>query len=55
MDIESAERVKVLTALAIGRIGTPVLVRFLPGLLQDKSKFVRLAAAKAVLQCVKSG
>jgi len=55
MDRESAERVKVLTALAIGRIGTPVLRQFLPGLLKDKSKFVRLAAAKAVLQCVKSG
>jgi HEAT repeat protein len=55
MDRDSAERVKVLTALAIGRIGTPALTELLPGLLNDNSKFVRLTAAKAVLQCLKRG
>ena len=46
------ERVRVLTALAIGEIGTDSLLPFLPQLLQDESKFVRLAAAKAVFQYV---
>jgi len=46
------ERVKVLTALAIGEIGTDNLLAFLPQLLQDESKFVRLATAKAVFQYV---
>ena len=45
------EQVNVLTALAIGRIGTTALRRFLPQLLQNESKFVRIAAAKAVFQC----
>ena len=45
------ERVNVLTALAIGQIGTPSLVKFLPQLLKNESKFVRIAAAKAVFQC----
>jgi len=47
-DKKSLEFVNVLTALAIGRIGTPRLTRFLPQLLQNESKFVRIAAAKAV-------
>ena len=42
------ERVNVLTALAIGQIGTESVMRYLPEFLNDKSKFVRLAAAKAV-------
>ena len=46
------ERVKVLTALAIGEIGTESLLAFLPQLLQDESKFVRLATAKGVFQYV---
>jgi len=29
------------------------LTKFLPQLLQNESKFVRIAAAKAVLQCTK--
>jgi len=41
-------------ALAIGRIGTPSLKKFLPQLLKDPSKLVRIAAAKAVLQCTKT-
>jgi HEAT repeat protein len=46
------ERVNVRTALAIGRIGTARLTRFLPRLLKDESKSVRIAAAKAVFQCM---
>ncbi len=49
---DSLVRVNVLTALAIGQIGTPPLTKFLPHFLKDKSKFVRIAAAKAVFQCV---
>ena len=45
------ERIKVLTSLAIGRICLPSVTRYLPELLKDSSKSVRLAAAKAVLQC----
>lgn len=51
MDEEGAERVKVWTALAIGEIGTEAVTKFLPLLLKDKSKFVRIAAAKAVFMC----
>jgi HEAT repeat protein len=51
MDSKGRERVTVLTALAIGEIGTESLTRFLPQLLKDQSEFVRIAAAKAVLQC----
>jgi len=45
------ERVNVLTALAIGRICTPALRKYLPELMKDKSKSVRIAAAKAVFMC----
>ena len=48
---EELERIRVLTALAIGRIGTPYLARYLPRMLKDESKSVRIAAAKAVFQC----
>jgi len=50
LDEKSRERTYVLTALAIGQIGTPSLAKFLPQLLKNESKFVRIAAAKAVLQ-----
>ncbi len=50
MDEQDAERVNVLTALAIGQIRTANLTKYLPKLLNDRSKFVRLAAAKAVFQ-----
>jgi HEAT repeat protein len=50
LDEKSRERTYVLTALAIGQIGTPHLAKFLPPLLKNESKFVRIAAAKAVLQ-----
>jgi HEAT repeat protein len=47
---QDLERVYVLSALAIGRIQTPPLRKFLPSLLENDSKMVRIAAAKAVLQ-----
>ncbi|MBN2182745.1 MAG: HEAT repeat domain-containing protein [Sedimentisphaerales bacterium] len=50
MDPVAKERVYVLSALAIGRIGTPKLTEYLPELMKNESKFVRLAAAKAVFQ-----
>lgn len=49
MDPTSAERVRVWTALAIGNVSTTALLRRLPGMLQDPSNSVRLAAAKGVL------
>ena len=51
LDNKDLERIKVLTALAIGQIRTDSLKKFLPQLLKDQSKFVRIAAAKAVFQC----
>lgn len=48
LDPQSRERLNVRTALAIGRIGTPSLTRFLPTFLRDESKMVRIAAAMAV-------
>jgi len=53
MNQAELERVNVLTALAIGQIRTAKLTRFLPQLLGNKSKLVRLATAKAVFQCQK--
>ncbi len=49
-DPQSQERIKVLTALAIGEIGTPTATKRLPSLMHDSAKVVRLAAAKAVLR-----
>jgi HEAT repeat protein len=51
LDKRDMERVKVLAALAIGQIGTKPVTKYLPQLLQNESKFVRIAAAKAVFQC----
>ena len=45
------ERINILTALAIGSIDTNELTAFLPDFLENKSQFVRIAAAKAVFQC----
>jgi HEAT repeat protein len=50
-EAQAQQRVKILTALAIGEIGTESLKKYLPRLLADPSKPVRLAAAKAILQC----
>jgi HEAT repeat protein len=51
LDREAIERANMLTALAIGEICTPDLEKNLPQLLKNESKFVRIAAAKAVFQC----
>lgn len=51
LDEGALERTYVLTAMAIGRICTPDLTKYLPELLKDESKSVRIAAAKAVLLC----
>lgn len=53
LDKKGLKRVNVLTALAIGQIGTAAVTKFLPQLLENESKFVRIAAAKAVFQCAK--
>jgi HEAT repeat protein len=50
MDRVARERVNVMVALAIGHIGTPTLTKYLPQLLKNESKYVRIAAAKAVFQ-----
>jgi HEAT repeat protein len=47
-DFQTRERINVLTALAIGEIGTQNVTKFLPELMKNESPFVRLAAAKAV-------
>ena len=39
----------MLAGLTIGEIGTEKLTKYLPPLLQDPSRKVRLAAAKATL------
>jgi len=53
LDREGYERIMVFTAFAIGRIGTEDVTRYLPKLIEDESKVVRLAAAQAVLQTTK--
>jgi HEAT repeat protein len=50
LDQPGQERVMVLTALAIGRLGTPKVTGYLPKLLKSDSPLVRLAAAQAVLE-----
>jgi len=52
-DIKANENRNVLAALAIGRIGTPGLTKFLPSLLKNDSKAVRLGAAQSVLMLAK--
>ncbi len=51
MDKYDLQRANMRAALAIGQIGTKSLTKYLPQLLKDESKFVRIAAAKAVFQC----
>jgi HEAT repeat protein len=50
MDRIARERVNVMAALAIGHLRTPGLAKYLPQLLKNESKYVRIAAAKAVFQ-----
>jgi HEAT repeat protein len=54
MDQTDRQRVHMRTALAIGEIGTKALTNHLPQLLNDDSKLVRLAAAKAVFRVRKA-
>jgi HEAT repeat protein len=49
---EDLERINVFTALAIGEICTPSVRKFLPQLLGNESKTVRIAAAKGVFGCL---
>ena len=51
MEPKDKQRLKVLAALAIGEICTKRLAKYLPILLDDESKIVRVAAAKAILRC----
>ena len=53
MEKEDIEIANMRVALAIGQIGTKSLVKYLPQLLKDESKSVRIAAAKAAFQCAK--
>lgn len=48
-DKDARERVMVLAALAIGRIDNQAVTGYLPRLIEDESKLVRLAAAQAAL------
>jgi HEAT repeat protein len=50
MDAQGQQRIKTLAALAIGEIAAERPAKYLPQLLQDPSRVVRLAAAKAVLR-----
>lgn len=54
LDKQDLARTYMGAALAIGQIGTPSLKKYLPLLLKNQSKIVRIAAAKAVLQCTKT-
>jgi HEAT repeat protein len=54
MEAQDIMRINMRVALAIGQIGAPSVKKYLPQLLKDQSKLVRIAAAKAVLQCTKA-
>jgi len=49
LDAVSANRANVLAAMAIGRIGSDSLSKFLPKFMNSKSKEVQLSAAQSVL------
>ncbi|MHC4124257.1 MAG: HEAT repeat domain-containing protein [Planctomycetota bacterium] len=51
MNKQDMERINILTALAIGRIATSSLTCYLPELIENESKYVRIAAAAAVFHC----
>ncbi|MHC4843280.1 MAG: HEAT repeat domain-containing protein [Planctomycetota bacterium] len=53
MDEQDRQRILVLSTLAIGQIKSEKLIQYLPTLLEDPEKKVRIAAAKAVFLCVK--
>ena len=48
-NLDKTSMANTIATMAIGRIGGPSLTRFLPRLLQSKSKEVRLSAAQSVL------
>ena len=50
MSSGDSARIRVRAALAIGQIGSAKLKPYLPELLSDESKLVRIAASKAVLE-----
>ncbi len=50
-DAEEKARIQTLAASATGQIRTDALKKYLPELLKNESRIVRLAAAKAILQC----
>lgn len=52
LDAKDKERIYLRTALAIGQVRTAATGKFLPQLLANESKFVRIAAAKAVFQYI---
>jgi len=51
MEKQDIYRIKTRAAMAIGQIRTKSLKKYLPQLLKNESKFVRIAAAKATFQC----
>ncbi|MHC4187996.1 MAG: HEAT repeat domain-containing protein [Planctomycetota bacterium] len=53
LDQESRQRTFVLTASAIGQIRSENLIQYLPKLINNPEKRVRIAAAKAVFLCAK--
>ncbi len=50
LDDKEAEQVYMMAALAIGQIRSGSLSKYLAELLKNESKFVRISAAKAILQ-----
>jgi HEAT repeat protein len=50
LEPQEQQRIRVFAARAIGRLASPGTTKYLPQLLDDPSKSVRLAAARAVLQ-----
>jgi HEAT repeat protein len=51
MDKQSLERLNMQTCNAIGQMCSQDVTGYLPGFMTSESKFVRIAAAKATLQC----
>jgi HEAT repeat protein len=49
---ERVERLQVMAVLAAGAVCTPPVTDYLPRMLENSSKFVRIAAAKALLLCM---
>jgi len=54
LDSQDIDRIHARAAFAIGQIKSPRLVKYLPVLIKDDSKLVRIAACKAVFQVDRS-